>query len=74
MKGMARKILLIHPDNLSLVIMITMEAKRPSLLLVGTAINGSNNTGAFLQLTVEQNMAHLLPREVSLRKQLVHET
>ncbi|OUE36660.1 hypothetical protein BZY95_22105 [Billgrantia desiderata SP1] len=71
MKGRARKILLIYPNDLS-VVMITLEAKRPSLLLIGTAINGSYNTGTLLQLAVEQDMANLLPREVSLSKQLVH--
>jgi hypothetical protein len=70
-EGWARKILIIYPNNLG-VIMITLEAKRPSLLLVRTAINSSDNTSALLQLAVEQDVADLLPREVSLSKQLVH--
>jgi hypothetical protein len=63
MKGKARKILLIYPNDLS--VMIILEAKRTSLLLVGAAINGSYNTATLPQLAVEQDMADLLPREVS---------
>jgi hypothetical protein len=73
MKAKARKILLIYSNDLT-VVMVTLEAKRPSLLLVGTAIDGSYNTGTLLQLAVEQDMADLLSRKVSLTKQLVHQT
>jgi hypothetical protein len=71
MKARARKILVIYPNDLT-VVMITLEAERPSLLLVWTAINSPDNTSALLQLAVEQDVTDLLPREIPLRKQFVH--
>lgn len=52
MEARARKIFLIHPNDVSAVMTI-LEANKPSSLLVGTAIHSSYNTGTLLQLAVE---------------------
>lgn len=56
------------------VIVIALEAKRPSRLLVEVATNSFHILSTHLQLTLIQDTADVLSKGMPLRNRLVHST